>query len=206
MMELSTDNGLDGPESGLTKVTTSLRSNLEDENKYSTLGAIDSVSSGNYTHPLSWIANSSMDYNTSVSMDDGTASQILKGTTQTLSRFNSTLIRSILNLTDTTIETNADNDHSLLSTELPTDKPKFSSMEIWFIATGSVILAVIVLFCINTCIQCQLFEKIAKKFKRRNQMAELEKRSHKDRDLICGGHQDHANTHTHLFLHIHPHN
>ena len=82
-------------------------------------------------------------------------------TTQTLKRFNSTLFQSILNLNNSTLGITEDN-----STELPIDKPKFSSMEIWFIATGSVILAVIVLFCINTCIQCQLLEKIAKKYKR----------------------------------------
>ena len=80
------------------------------------------------------------------------------------------------------------------------DEAKFSDMEIWFIATGSVILAVIVLFCINTCIQCQVFEKLFKCFKRRNQMAQIERRSHKDMEQKYGQ-NDEQKTRTHMLLH-----
>ena len=161
----------------------------------------------NYTHTSRWMsANVSLDFNTSHPADDGNTSQVLARTSQILDSLKSTVTTEIANFNDTTVSVNGDNHRSVLSTAIPTENPKFSSMEIWFIATGSVILAVIVLFCINTCIQCQLFQKISKKFKRRNQMAELEKRCHKDRDLMFGGHHESINTHTHMFLHVHPHN
>lgn len=86
------------------------------------------------------------------------------------------------------------------TTETPIAKAKFSNMEIWFIATGSVILAVIVLFCINTCIQCKVCEKVFKCFKRRNQMADIERRSHRDFEASYGAQDDSKSTTTHMFL------
>ena len=96
--------------------------------------------------------------------------------------------------------TGTDRGLNLTTMETISNQAKFSDMEIWFIATGSVILAVIVLFCINTCIQCQVFEKLFKCFKRRNQMAQIERRSHRDLELKYGHPDDHKTT-THMFIH-----
>lgn len=182
---------------------TTLQPSFEVETNY-TNNASDP---GNFTQPPGWItANISLDLNTSDPADEGNTSQVLARTSQILDSLKSTFMTEIANFNNTTVPITGDNDLSVLSTPVPVENPRFSSMEIWFIATGSVILAVIVLFCINTCIQCQLFEKISKKFKRRNQMVELEKRCHKDRDLMFGGHHENINTHTHMFLHVHPRN
>ncbi len=91
-------------------------------------------------------------------------------------------------------------DFNLTTISVSVAKPKFSDMEIWFIATGCVILAVIVLFCINACIQCRVFEKLSKCFRLRNHaMVQNERRSHKD--LEAKYNQDDKKTSTHLFLH-----
>ena len=96
--------------------------------------------------------------------------------------------------------TGAGPDLNLTTSESILSQPKFSDMEIWFIATGSVVLAVIVLFCINTCIQCGVFEKLFKCFERRNQMAQIERRSRKDLEFKHGHPDDHKTT-THMFIH-----
>lgn len=77
--------------------------------------------------------------------------------------------------------------------------PRFSSMEIWFIATGSVILAVIVLFCLNACIHCKVCEKVSRCFRHRNHMTRVERRVHTD--LEAKYDKDESKTRTHLFLH-----
>ena len=123
---------------------------------------------------------------------------------------NSTLLEKITTIVyGTTEETiianvndavNVTTDDGLDVTTAARDEAKFSDMEIWFIATGSIILAVIVLFCINTCIQCQVFEKLFKCFKRRNQMAQIERRSRKDMEQMYGQNED-QKTRTHMLLH-----
>ena len=103
----------------------------------------------------------------------------------------------IANVNDA-VNVTADDDLNVTTATL--EEAKFSDMEIWFIATGSIILAVIVLFCINTCIQCQVFEKLFKCFKRRNQMAQIERRSRKDLEQMYGQNED-QKTRTHMLLH-----
>ncbi len=90
---------------------------------------------------------------------------------------------------------------SVSTAETPPIEKGFSNMQKWFIATGSIILTVIVLFCLNCCIQYKVCEKVARKFQRHNQMVEMERRSHADRDKRFGYHDDHASTRTHVFLH-----
>ena len=94
------------------------------------------------------------------------------------------------------------NNLDLVTTEIPIVSNGLSSMEKWFIATGSVIIAVIIVFCLNACIQYRrLFQKFFKRFHRRNEMVESEKRCHRDRDLLGGGLGDDKGTQTHIFLH-----
>lgn len=199
-MEVSTNLGSD-------------RTNIGDQNETNASLVLDLLTGNNFTTSGAMretsdliTTNISLDYTTSLPRDDNNTSQLLERTTEILDRLNSTLItnmHSFFSQSTTGITDEQDNSENV--TTVPPDKPRFSSMQIWFIITGSIILAVIVLFCINTCIQCKLFDKIAKSYKRRNQMADLEKRSHRDRDAMYGTHNDHINAHhTHLFLHVHP--
>ena len=125
---------------------------------------------------------------------------------------NSTLLNSIqpdVSRSFTGIMSNATKGYSILTdtnmdlvtTEIPHVTNGLSSMEKWFIATGSVIIAVIILFCLNTCIQYRgIFQKFFKRFQRRNEMVESEKRCHRDRELLGGGLGDDTKTQTHIFL------
>ncbi len=169
---------------------------------------------------LSTLDLSTQDPNSTSTTADS-VTDLIHSTAQTLQDLNSTLISKLQQAitTDWTQEPTApaapevttgsegllSSDWTVdpLTTHTVTDKPRLTSMQIWFTITGSIVLAVIVLFCINACIQCKLCEKVAKTLKRRNHMAETEKRSHKDRDLMYGGLQEHADTHTHMFLHVH---
>ena len=97
------------------------------------------------------------------------------------------------------IRTNSDAD--LATTAISHASSGLSSMEKWFIATGSIIIAVIILFCLNTCIEYRgLFQKLLKRFRRRNEMVETEKRCHRDRELLGGRLFDDSKTQTHIFL------
>ena len=168
------------------------------------------TSLGNITGniPLKWIpSNFNILDNTASKTEDNTAtllSQIRKLT-------NSTLLYSIQpgmnepsgimsNGTEAyLIRTNSNVD--LATTAIPYANTGLSSMEKWFIATGSIIIAVIILFCLNTCIEYRgLFQKLLKRFRRRNEMVEMEKRCHRDRELLGGRLFDDSKTQTHIFL------
>ena len=129
-------------------------------------------------------------------MDSSTNSTLLEKITTIV--YGATEDRTVIATVTSAVNVTTDIDTDVTTAAL--DEAKFSDMEIWFIATGSVILAVIVLFCINTCIQCQVFEKLFKCFKRRNQMAQIERRSHKDMEQKYGQ-NDEPKTRTHMLLH-----
>ena len=132
----------------------------------------------------------------STQMDSSTSSILLEKITTIV--YGATEDKTVI--ATVTSAKNVTTDIELDVTTAAIDEAKFSDMEIWFIATGSVILAVIVLFCINTCIQCQGFEKLFKCFKRRNQMAQIERRSRKDMEQKYGQNDD-QKTRTHMLLH-----
>lgn len=176
------------------------------------LSYVNSTSLGNVTSNISsWISNqlSKEDIDTNVNYTKTLHLLLTEANSTFLNSVQSNTSTPLLpisgimpNATDSYFPLTSSTQHSRTTAIPQTEMTGLNSMEKWFIATGSIIIAVIILFLLNICIQYRaLFQKFFLRFRRRNEMVDAEKRCHRDRELLGGGaHSDDSKTQTHIFL------